>query len=72
MVVSDDYGKTGRGIVDGLPQSSVHRLREHPSNANFLVVGLEAGVYGTFDRGQHWTNIGGSFPPPRSSRFSSV
>ena len=63
VFVSEDYGKTWRGIVDGLPKSSVHRLREHPTHANFLVVGTESGVYGTFDRGAHWTGIGNNMPP---------
>ncbi|HLK67999.1 MAG TPA: hypothetical protein VKU19_31415 [Bryobacteraceae bacterium] len=60
---SDDYGKTWRAIVNGLPNTSVHRIREHPSNPDFLVVGTEMGVYATFDRGGHWTTIGTNLPP---------
>jgi len=60
---SDDYGKTWRAIVTGLPQTSVHRLREHPSNPNLLVAGLETGVYASFDRGAHWTGLDMNMPP---------
>ena len=63
IFVSEDFGKTWRGIVDGLPRTSVHRLREHPTNPNLLVAGLETGVYGSFDRGAHWTSLGANLPP---------
>ncbi len=63
VYVSEDYGGTWRPIVDGLPQASVHRLREHPTNPNYLVTGLEAGAYATFDRGVHWTALGAKLPP---------
>ena len=63
IFVSEDYGKTWRGIVGGLPRTSVHRLREHPSNPDLLVAGLETGVYASFDRGAHWTNLGANLPP---------
>jgi hypothetical protein len=62
VFMSEDYGRTWRSIVDGLPQTSVHRLREHPSNPNLLVAGLETGVYASFDRGAHWTNLGTNLP----------
>jgi hypothetical protein len=63
VFVSEDYGKTWRAIVNGLPKTSVHRIREHPANPNFLVVGMEAGVYATFDRGANWTTFGAGLPP---------
>lgn len=63
VYVSEDYGHSWRSIVEGLPLTSVHRLREHPSNPNFLVAGLETGAYATFDRGAHWTTLGGNLPP---------
>ena len=63
VYVSEDYGRSWRSIVEGLPLTSVHRLREHPSNPNFLVAGLETGAYATFDRGAHWTTLGGNLPP---------
>lgn len=62
IYVSEDYGRSWRAVVDGLPATSVHRLREHPANPNFLVVGLEDGACATFDRGAHWTTLGGNLP----------
>jgi photosystem II stability/assembly factor-like uncharacterized protein len=63
VYVSEDYGRTWRSIAEGLPQSSVHRLREHPANPDFLVAGLETGAYATFDGGGHWTTLGTNLPP---------
>ncbi len=63
VFASDDYGKTWHAIVEGLPQSSVHRLREYPGNPDFLVTGLETGIYATFDRGAHWMPLGEGLPP---------
>ena len=62
ILVSDDYGRNWRSIVDGLPQTSVHRLREHPTNPNLLVAGLETGVFASFDRGAHWTTLNTNLP----------
>jgi hypothetical protein len=50
-------------MTEGLPATSVHRIREHPSKADVLVVGTEMGVYGTFDRGAHWTSLNTNLPP---------
>jgi photosystem II stability/assembly factor-like uncharacterized protein len=63
IFVSEDYGKSWRPIVEGLPQTSVHRLREHPTNPNLLVAGLETGVFASFDRGAHWTTLDTNLPP---------
>jgi len=63
IFASEDYGKTWRSIVSGLPQTSVHRVREHPANPNLLVAGLEMGVYASFDRGAHWTTLNANMPP---------
>jgi hypothetical protein len=63
VFVSEDYGQTWRAITGGLPRTSVHRIREHPANPNFLVAGLEMGAYATFDRGAHWTPLGANLPP---------
>jgi photosystem II stability/assembly factor-like uncharacterized protein len=65
VFVSEDYGKTWSPIASGLPSTNtpVHRIREHPANPNFLVIGTEMGVYATFDRGAHWTTPGAGLPP---------
>ena len=41
----------------------MHRIREHPSKSDLLVVGTEMGVYATFDRGGHWTSLNTNLPP---------
>jgi photosystem II stability/assembly factor-like uncharacterized protein len=63
VFASEDYGQHWRPIVTGLPETSVHRLREHPLKAELLVVGTELGAYATFDRGQHWTSLNTNLPP---------
>ena len=63
IFVSEDYGANWRRISDGLPETSVHRVREHPANPNVLVAGLENGVYASFDRGAHWVNLDSNMPP---------
>ncbi len=63
VFVSEDYGQNWRAMTEGLPATSVHRIREHPSKADVLVVGTEMGVYGTFDRGAHWTSLNTNLPP---------
>jgi len=63
ILVSEDYGRNWRRIVGGLPETSVHRLREHPTNPNLLVAGLETGVFASFDRGGHWTSLDTNLPP---------
>jgi hypothetical protein len=63
VFVSEDFGQTWRAITTGLPATSVHRIREHPANPNFLVAGLEMGAFATFDRGAHWTMLGTNLPP---------
>ena len=42
VYVSEDYGRTWRSIAAGLPETSVHRLREHPRNGRLLFVGTRA------------------------------
>lgn len=63
VYVSDDYGHSWKAIVDGLPRTSVHRIREHPLNASVLVAGTEEGAFVTFDGGGRWAKAGNSLPP---------
>jgi photosystem II stability/assembly factor-like uncharacterized protein len=63
VFASEDYGQSWNLIANGLPETSVHRIREHPAKAEMLVVGTEMGVYGTFDRGGHWTSLNSNMPP---------
>src|SRR3954468_13152893 len=43
--VSDDYGQTWRSITGGLPDASVHKLREHPRAARLLFAAHERGIH---------------------------
>jgi len=55
--VSDDFGQTWRAIVSGLPSTGVNRIREHPSDPHFLVLGHERGVHFSTDDGRTWTSL---------------
>jgi photosystem II stability/assembly factor-like uncharacterized protein len=63
IFVSEDFGQSWRGIAAGLPEASVHVIREHPANPDFLVAGTEFGAWATFDRGAHWVSLGPNLPP---------
>jgi photosystem II stability/assembly factor-like uncharacterized protein len=57
VYVSDDFGATWRAIVTGLPSTGVNRIREHPSDPNFLVLGHERGVHFSTNAGANWTSL---------------
>ena len=61
--VSNDYGGTWQAIADGLPATSVHRLREHPRNARLLFAGHERGLSVSIDGGASWTSLNLNMPP---------
>ncbi|MGH9416055.1 MAG: VPS10 domain-containing protein, partial [Terriglobales bacterium] len=63
VYVSNNYGDTWTTITGGLPMTSVHRIRENPKNPDFLVAGLEEGVWASWDRGAHWTSLNTNLPP---------
>jgi len=62
VLVSDDFGQTWRSIANGLPATSVHRLREHPRNARLLFAGHERGIHVSIDAGAHWTPLNLNMP----------
>ena len=58
-----DYGRSWRDLSAGLPQDDyVKVVRQHPSNPNLLFVGMDRGLYGSWDRGEHWVDIRGNMP----------
>ncbi|OLB62593.1 MAG: hypothetical protein AUI11_04965 [Acidobacteria bacterium 13_2_20CM_2_66_4] len=62
VFTSDDYGQTWRSIAAGVPDTSVHKLREHPRNARLLFVGHERGVSVSIDGGASWTSLNLNMP----------
>src|SRR5207249_933789 len=62
VFMSDDYGQTWRSIAAGVPDTSVHKLREHPRNARLLFVGHERGVSVSIDGGASWTSLNLNMP----------
>ena len=58
-----DYGQSWRDISAGLPQDDyVKVVRQHPSNPRLLFVGMDRGVFASWDRGDTWVDIRGNLP----------
>ena len=62
VFVSDDYGTTWRSIASGLPETSVNRIREYPTNASVLVIGHARGAHVSNDGGATWTTLATNLP----------
>lgn len=61
--VSENYGRSWRAIIDGLPNGwSVNVIAEHHRNANLLFLGNEIGVYFSIDRGRRWVRLENGLP----------
>ena len=59
-----DYGQTWRDLSAGLPQDDyVKVIRQHPENGNLLFVGMDRGLYASWDRGETWHDIRNNLPP---------
>ncbi len=55
---TDDYGKTWREIINGLPDSVPARVvRADPVRKGLLYAGTQTGVYVSFDDGDHWQSL---------------
>lgn len=60
---SDDYGKSWKKIVSGIPSNDfVHAVREDPKRAGLLYAGTEHGVYVSFDDGNIWQSLSLNLP----------
>ncbi len=54
----DDYGATCVDLSAGLPQDDYTKvIREDPRNPELLYVGMERGIYGSWDAGSAWHDI---------------
>jgi photosystem II stability/assembly factor-like uncharacterized protein len=55
---TNDYGKTWKKIVRGLPENDFVRVvREDPVRRGLLYAGTETGVYVSFDDGETWQSL---------------
>ena len=62
--MTTDYGKTWKKIVNGLPKDDyVKVIRQDPNHANVLYVGMEHGIYMSWDKGANWSRINSNLPP---------
>ena len=62
VYVSDDFGQTWRSITAGLPEASMHKVREHARNARLLFVGHERGLHVSIDGGAAWSSLALNMP----------
>lgn len=55
---TNDYGKTWKKIVNGIPADAFTRvIREDPNQKGLLVAGTETGLYVSFDDGENWKSF---------------
>jgi photosystem II stability/assembly factor-like uncharacterized protein len=57
-----DFGQTWTSIRGNLPFGWVHVIRQDDRNPNFLLVGMEFGVFATLDGGQTWFSLQNNLP----------
>lgn len=61
---TQDYGKHWRRIDAGLPADAFVRVvREDPARDGLLYAGTEAGLFVSFDGGEHWQSLALNLPP---------
>ncbi|MFQ5678582.1 MAG: hypothetical protein ACE5HP_03905 [Gemmatimonadota bacterium] len=59
-----DFGRTWTALGGGLPQDDyVKVIREDPKNPDLLYVGMERGLFASWDRGATWFSLRGNLPP---------
>jgi photosystem II stability/assembly factor-like uncharacterized protein len=55
---TNDYGKTWKKIVNGIPEMAFTRvIREDPNKRGLLYAGTETGMYFSADNGEHWQSL---------------
>lgn len=59
---TDDGGATWLPIEGDLPTEPINVIRQHPRNANVLLVGTEMGAYVSIDDGASWFRLGRDLP----------
>ena len=59
-----NFGKRSENLSGGLPQNDyVKVVREDPQNSKLLYVGMEHGIYASWDGGKEWSAIMNNHPP---------
>jgi hypothetical protein len=62
--VTTNYGKSWEKITNGLPADDyVKVIRQDPHYPNILYIGMEHGVYASWDFGKNWSRINNNLPP---------
>lgn len=63
IFATNDYGKTWRKTVNGIPDYDfVHAVREDPGRKGLLFAGTEHGIYVSFDDGGQWQSMALNLP----------
>lgn len=62
VFVSEDFGQTWRSLSAGLPETSVMRIREHPTDSKLLVIGHSRGAHFSNDGGATWIPLTTNLP----------
>ena len=61
--MTTNYGKSWNKIVNGLPADDyVKVIRQDPHDPNILYVGMDHGVFVSWDTGSNWTRINNNLP----------
>ncbi len=62
--MTTDYGQSWKDLSKDLPQDDyVKVIRQDPHYPDVLYVGMEHGVYASWDTGDSWTRINNNLPP---------
>jgi len=59
VFVSDDYGQTWTSLAESLEETSINRIREHPTDARLLFLAHERGIHFSIDEGRRWMPLSG-------------
>ena len=62
IFASDDFGESWERITEGLPNTSLNALVQHPSAHNLLFAGSEVGVHFSIDGGAEWHPLKNGLP----------
>jgi len=64
VFLTSDYGKTWTKITNGLQQDDYVKVaRQDPHNPNIIYVGMECGLYASWDMGKNFMRINNNLPP---------